>query len=229
MEVETELDRFLAEMRGDKTKRKATAEEEEEEQNQEENQDAKQIKNEETKKVNNNNVVNQNIPQQPQFDVREYIFEGKVRFLNDPYIPQQVKDWWYQEIEYFAKLQLETDLKTQGFPRYSSFYDYLKSIYPKYIELQRERGFRAKKTPIITENDIKKETYTVDDYFNDWVETMVKDVKVQGVAMEVNAPTEDGTTEPVLLMGEKEKPNTTVDKLKIRWNPDKIRIFTVKR
>jgi hypothetical protein len=182
-------------------------------------------------KTNKERVANQQVIQQtqPQFDVNHFILEGKIRFLNDPFISRQVKDWWYQEIEYFAKLQLETDLKTQGFPRFSSFYDYLKSIYPKYIELQRERGIRAKKTPIITENDIKKEIYTVDDYYDDWVNTMVKDVKAQGISMEVFAPTEDGTTEPVLLMGEKEKPNSLVEKLKMRWNPQNIKIFTVKR
>jgi hypothetical protein len=227
MEIETELDRLLAEIRGVKTNK--TEEETEEIENEEEKKEEK--KKEESKKTNQQQIANQQVLQQsqPSFDVNHFILEGKIRFLNDPFVPQQVKDWWYQEIEYFAKLQLETDLKTQGFPRYPSFYDYLKAIYPKYIELQRERGIRAKKTPIITENDMKKEIYTVDDYYNDWVETMVKDVKVQGVSMEVAAPTEDGTTEPVLLMGEKEKPNTTVDKLKLRWNPQNIKIFTVKR
>ena len=226
MEVETELDRLLAEMRGGKQNKEE--EEENQEKNQEEKQEEKQSKSEEGIK-NKNTVANQNQQQIPPFDVKEFILEGRIRFLNDPTIPQQVKDWWYKEIEYFASLQLENDIRTRGLPSYPSFYDYLKSIYPKYIELQRERGIRAKKTPIITEADIKKETYSVDDYFNDWVETMVKDVKVQGVAMEVNAPMEDGTTEPILLMGEKEKPNTTVDKLRIRWNPDKIRIFNVKK
>jgi hypothetical protein len=232
MDVETELDRLLAEIRGVKTNRtkEETAEEETEGEVEEKEEEKKEE--EATKgKTNKQRVANQQVIQQtqPQFDVNHFILEGKIRFLNDPFIPRQVKDWWYQEIEYFAKLQLETDLKTQGFPRYPSFYDYLKAIYPKYIELQRERGIRAKRTPIITETDIKREEYTVDDYYNDWVNTMVKDVKVQGVSLEVAAPTEDGTTEPVLLMGEKEKPNTTVDKLKLRWNPQNIKIFNVKR
>jgi hypothetical protein len=227
MDVETELDRLLAEIRGgkkNKTEEETNEEEKEEEEGEGKKEEAKQEKANQQQQVKQHPQT-QNVP----FDVNNFILEGKIRFLNDPFIPQQVKEWWYQEIEYFAKLQLETDLKTQGFPRYPSFYDYLKTIYPKYIELQRERGIRAKKTPIITDAEIKKEIYTVDDYYNDWVNTMVKDVKVQGVSMEVAAPTEDGTAEPILLMGEKEKPNTTVDKLKIRWNPQNIKIFNVKR
>jgi len=231
------LDKLLEEIRGG-SKKVQQQEKEIVEEEEEEREEAEEIKEEtraEKKKEKSSQqkqqVQIQQQQQQPQnqFDIREFILEGKLRFMQDPYIPRQVKDWWYQEIEYFAKLQLETDLKTQGFPRYPSFYDYLKAIYPKYIELQRERGIRAKKTPIITDTNIKREEYTVDDYFNDWVNTMVKEVKLQGVTQEVAVPAEDGTTENVIFMGEKERPNTSIDKLKIRWNPEKITVFTVKK
>jgi len=134
--------------------------------------------------------------QNNQISFDDFVRAGEIKFLTTfPQLRDEI-----ETIKYFARQLMLNDYQTGKF-RYLDFFDYMVEAWNKYREGIISTASRVRRLPEIRRVD--KGIYTMEDYYRDYVDTLVKKVKFKDVPVE-EKKYEDRGEISILHMGERE-------------------------
>jgi len=188
-------------------KRKEEEEEEEEERGEQEEkqQEEGQVKGQKQQQQQQNQGqvqgtqqagVQQIQTQNNQISFDDFVRAGEIKFLTTfPQLRDEI-----ETIKYFARQLMLNDYQTGKF-RYLDFFDYMIEAWNKYREGIISAASRVRRLPEIKKVD--KGIYTMEDYYRDYVDTLVKKVKFKDIPVEEKRYEDRGEIS-ILHMGERE-------------------------